>query len=505
MRVFLNSGNEDEVVACIAGEMFNLEIGKNIFSGGVENTDPKIRAANYPTFKLSSGTVSIKASYGVLFLRNSNPADHFLLKIKKKIAELTINYHKKEGVCHLQTVSALETGSEQFMLLRTKRNNIDRTYYPTSYLNRKNSISSNQSFTWYIISIEDLLTNVENYESLTVDPLVQLVSILYDKNDMFIYENNTLTLEQISIYKTKAGSRFKDVIFLGEVSVQLMKSIKERVDSLKPITTVVTNSDGSTTEKTELSEEDKYIEAELRLLIHIYKDYRKKPEFILSNYNSSNALILCPIRAGAIEIIRQLGDWSVFQNSFYIDMIGIEEVIYEIDYRDIILSNDRCMTCKTPLYGDIYIMFQDNQSIEGTAVCPVCMHTKFNITAGNTYRQSNLGATLWDGTQTIARAKYPFSVEDIINTMPCDNTVKDILNLSFKKRYFEKHGISKALYLGIDEETKVLPQKIYLAWSGSISQYILSYAGKKKKKNNIPARFPNILEKVVVFSASILE
>jgi hypothetical protein len=533
MRIIHHMDDDQILINRIAGEMFNIEAGKCIYTQGVENLDPKIRNMNYPIYKVSGGKVSIRASYGVLFLPEINNQTLLIGKLSRRIIEISAKYEADMKQCHLKTHSTLETGSEHFTVVRAKNNlhgtddlEHDTGSFPQrkfilspTALNKKNTnIGDGARFIWFIYNIDDLLRSVENYTNPFIEPITQFVGILYDKNNIFTFTDGQLVSEQITFKYTRLGSKYKDILYMGETSPKLIDSLKEKIKELTPPPSTQTmNEDGTSTVSvsSNISSEKQNLERELSSLVSIYNDNYMKPEFVLSSYLGSSSLMICPVRRGAFEIIRHLGKWSLYQYAINISFQSMVNTVYEVNFRDIIINNslrvpnihnDICSHCQTPLYDDIYVVFTNTNSREGVAICPTCMHSTFDYKHGTeNFQQINDGKILYSPTEIVARTKYPRTVSSIIDQLQIDKIVKDILNLSFLCVSIEIMQSSRALYIGINENAKVLPKKYFIAWYGPIYSYISTYANKKyAKKRKFSKKFPNIFENAIIFSANIL-
>jgi hypothetical protein len=360
--------------------------------------------------------------------------------------------------------------------------------------------------------MNNLIYSIENYSGPIIDPVAQLVTILYDKKKIFAYQANEIVCNQACWQNVKLTKNFHDILYLGNVSSELMAKLRVRGNELISSVSPLTSSDmgTSTTTSTITPPSPKAVMGrELLDLVEIYKHYRNRPEFVLSSYLSSTVLILCPVRRGAFEIIRHLGNWTIFQVSAFanIPLHHYRGTVYEDDFSNLVINNPKdgcCANCNTPLYEDIYVKYEYETSIEGTAYCPVCIHATFSHTTGRLGHDIR-GQLLYTNTNTIIRSKYPRSSTELIEELPVDDIVKNILKASFGIIYHEQEEINSALYLGISLNSKTLPENYYIAWDGPVAKYVIDYAGEKqRKKRQMYSKFKDIFNGGILFSAKIL-
>lgn len=149
----------------------------------------------------------------------------------------------------------------------------------------------------------------------------------------------------------------------------------------------------------------------------------------------------CPKRLGAIEIIRQLGTVAVSGNHIHPDALmsvpikSLNMNVYDIRYQDVFIDNvsvpnDLCKQCKTPLYDDIYLTYQNQSDKFAKAYCHVCMHAVF--VAGQlcnpsvSYVDAASITTLYQGCSVLAKTRYPRSVDKVIDTIESEQ-VREIV------------------------------------------------------------------------------
>jgi hypothetical protein len=518
MRIILHHEDEDCLIAHIAGEMFNIETGKYWYNQGkkVEESERK----PYPAYKSGYVTASIRASYGVLVLPNMNYSSRFLQCIADKLEELSEEHEQRQGFHHLQSYAALETSNDHFNVTRVK-NTLKGTKFDADAILSYQRIFSRQfatldarsrqigmnRFTWFIFDMDSLIYSIENYPKPTIDSILQLVMIVYDKKGIFKFSNNEFVSHKLSWKDIHITRNFRDVLYLGEVSAKLMTELEARgrkllVENPTVPTPGIVNPLPSPSPGAVLGRE--FLD-----LVKEYVEHHRRPEFILSSHLSCVALILCPIRRAGFEIIRHLGNWEIYQHSSMVNipLHRITNQIFEDDFRNLSIHNPqpgKCALCNTPLYEDIYVKLDASTTQEGLAYCSICMHATFTINEGK-FRHDSQGRCLYTSQDTIIRTRYPVKVVNILLELPVDDLVRDILRACFAKVYWEPLESGSALYLGLNEHDSKLPETYYLAWDGTISNYISEYATpKQKKRRDLTAKFPQLMDQTLFFLAKVL-
>jgi len=197
----------------------------------------------------------------------------------------------------------------------------------------------------------------------------------------------------------------------------------------------------------------------------------------------NHSLALCPKRSAVFELIRYFGKWDIYEESFNAGMVPLKPiptVIYNENFHNIIIdpstykwpmpktrkklfphtsaygNSEICNVCYTPLYGDVYVVSKDANTIEGYAVCATCMH--FDST------------THVADDKVILRVSYPTDVYCIIDKTDFIPLKKAIMKHAFNKNFVNKDAYNTAIYIGYDPKN---PKKYqYIGWSGGLSDLI---------------------------------
>jgi hypothetical protein len=424
MRIFSPIQGED-IVAKIAGEMFNIEAGKKIYDNGMVIAVNEQTA--YPLFESKSGAVitTIRASRGLLILPCVVQDGAFISLITKTLEAMEKEYIRVNGVSHLDRSIVLETAMEHFTVLKCRPTLLTRHMICALSFDVMASIRySERRFIWIMRPMIDYLRE-------TFTDTLQLVGILYDAGQMLTIQNNEVMHEQLTLKHTKIGKQFHDVIYAGLVNDELIAKL---------------NTVSATTQ----------LMSDLRSLIDSYHIYKKDTHFMLSYQNGQ--MYLCPIRKAAFEIIRHLGNWELYNRLIIAPQLHkLTQPVSMIDYNKINIK-DICTHCSTPLYDDIYVIQDENS--EYIAYCPICIHSKWLNRMLDT-----TGTPLYKVNDIIYKTTYPRTAATIIEQLPVDIIVKDIL-LTLQKNQctIDNCFVGRCLYIGS-------PVK-YIAWSGAFADYI---------------------------------
>jgi hypothetical protein len=423
-------------VARIAKEMINIETGCRMYDENGKWIEG--RKANYPILTNPKGTslIRIKSSYGILYLPVTKNNYHVMANNIVKAIETEMRKHS-EILTALQGYHAIDTGAHGFTNLKTKNNikgslvddDADCAYCSNKYPNllrylvfthsrgyiqsRLRDCAKHGKFIWLIVPSEAIHEFIFSLPSGR-DQVDIITSVMYDPDKILCLHdgstwNNSLSLNELSKFGT-----ISHVTIYGVVS-------KANFDMLTE------------------SEWHSEIIAEAKRHENIHTTLSKHPGYVEGwttthqYYHSDNVLNYSNNVKFAFEIIRWLcpkksvlGFHSGYLLS-YMRNWRSKDPLYEVDLKDIILSNpDKCNLCETPLYDDIYCLFPDKKSNACTAYCPICLHANFNLSGGdNQPRVSSHNASKYYVQDNIshkdgimARTKHPRTVFEVIDMIP---------------------------------------------------------------------------------------
>lgn len=458
MRYFNNS------IQDIISEAFNIEAGKE-YSKNNKLVYSK-NTSLYPVFEIDGVVTNIKSNMGFIFLPGSL-VENFTHDFMKGITSMESAFESLSGFNHLQTYSALETGSDQYTLVKVKNRlelsaigtNIPGIIKRRIYINENNDklerIVGTARFTWVIYSIEQFTNDLFNFLNRKIPISCQLVSIMYDPFKIINLQDKKIYIDNLTFKNFYACKNLLNICTYGEINSEFLEKYKN-------------------TENTSIMS-----------LIRDINNYKNIPEF-MPEWLNENMISLCEKRKGAFEIIKHLGKWNIFRNSImfnyvHIDILSIN--VYIVKYEDIIIDNidkenNICANCNTPLYDDIYVLFKNPQSNIGKSYCAICMHCQYNED-GTICRN---GYKIYSSTDILARTIYPVKVSQIISTIKTSAIVQEILLLSFSSMHME-----------YDDETNIFllksSSKNYIGWPYDLNSYN-KYINDNPGKYNSYLTFP---------------
>ena len=400
-------------------EAFNLESGLEIVKNGKIIDDVKT-AKKYPLITVDNVSMYIKPNIGFIYV-NEIYIDQIIKELNSELQKIEKKFTTKFKNSHLKSYTCIERGINHFVSVKTKcrsSTNISDSdpingeskriikSWDNFHLNKTKCIESGR-FIWVIASHQNMLANIES--SIWVHFSTQLVSIFAD-----IGNETMLTIDpDTKLTNNMLFSHFKFMkTFLGLTSDGILT--KDYI-----------------LEKVQANDEN-------------YISYANKlsPEFIPGINSWENLITFCPIRYFDVEINKKLKTtaYDVLYNIF----IEITKQIYEVDIKLCNISNNKCNSCGSALYDDIYLVFSDLSKRECDPFCKICMHS-----AG-----TNKDAI-------IARSKYKHTLEQALAFTDMDDNVKDIC-LANKADIIQD---SQAVYVTGKSGKK------YLLWSGTIHDY----------------------------------
>jgi hypothetical protein len=468
MKIIVETG--DSIATKLAAEMFNIELGKYYFeyNGEIAKKQPY-----YPMYHIDGVSTSIKTNRAYLILP-ANFDEAAIHDEYKRLKDIYIKMTKKD---HLQEYAGLNTHSNHFTKLKAiNKHYVRKIQYDIIY------IDDHVRFTWHILRMDAFLQMIEDYFNSRLSLISQIVTVLYDKNHLYTYNEDTILSSQLSIKDLRVCQNFQNIIYFGDVS-------RERIDDYK--SKILPN----------------HISRDLNEIVEFYNSNPKKGIISLNMWHFD--LVLCPIRKGSFEIIRHYGNWNIFCNSFLnLPIQIINKPIYEVDFLDVCIDNtfqrnDVCNNCATPLYDEFYMKFSNNQTCIGVAICAICMHSTFTTTSiGISY--SKYGDTLYTKNDILAKVKHPRSILEIIASLQVDPVVKKILISSFSYIYVEQYHQKTALYFGLienfDKSEKLPESDIFISWNDSLTDYAIEYC----PGSTIMKKYPDVVKNAIIFPANIL-
>jgi hypothetical protein len=478
---YLNGSVGNEYMKYILDEAFNLESGKVYYEKGKLVGDNKSPA--YPTFTLDGIKTIIRPNMGLIFMPYSM-IDNFIRPFINGLSGMTEEFVKKFKFDPLQTYSPLETGSDHFTILKVKHS-LDTTtsskyaydifkrrIYHNENGDKLEKVIGNGRFTWVIYSLEQLIDDISNFLNRKIPIECQLVSIIYDPDNILNYQNNTVQISNVTFKNFKSCKNLLTISAFGEINGEF---INKNAESTNPL---------------------------IKDLVDQYKNYSDRPEYHAGWYQNSSSIILCEKRRGAFELIRHYGNFSMFLGNMYLPICVVTQAVYEVEYSDIVIdnspyskSNHICFNCDTPLYDDIYVIFRNKNVNIGSACCAVCLHSRFN----EEKKADHTGQYLYNNQNVLGRTKYPKSVEQLILAIDTDDVVKEILIQSFKNLYAEEYGLGKLMLLNFPNTSS---KKKFVGWSQVLGLYVNhvnDYSSTIYNKFNSKSDAKKYLENAYIF------
>jgi hypothetical protein len=437
MRIFLPS---ETVIQKIAGEMFNIELGQFYYDNGII-VDKK---TPYPQFNLDGVITSLRSRYGILYIN-----DRLVKQVQDELFYISQQYEIQYDKHHFNEEFITRTSAEQFTHLCVKGFNYTNSSRLFIFSNKNlhkimRDAPSDTRFVWIVLSLSDLLREIEECD--ISGSINQLISIVYDYENYFIFRDNEFLSHELTFAYTKIGKFYKDVIYMGEVNEKTMALVKNHNTS------------------------------ESNILTHFYEHNKNSAKFILSSILTTNIITLCAIRGGALEIIRHLGNWEIYRKALfdYIPVCEIQVPVYECTYSDVIID-DTCSFCDTPLYDDIYVC-SNNLNKKVDAICNVCIHCAF-ISEESIYACAN-GYPLYSSCDVVGKLKHPRSFNEVLDLLPVDTLVRNIIRASFNSAHIENIDMHKSIHFATDSQK-------YIGWNGSISSFIMLHPHLVTQENYI--------------------
>lgn len=504
----------------VAGEMLNFELGKKMFANGKYLEAPH---EPYENIYFEGVKTTIKRNFGIIYTHGGFSFDENFATLIDDMMNL-IPYE----LCNRNGYIPLECSDNGFTTMKAKINFSSDTVVETG--NYKLSITNferviwNRSggegrdifeyiglnkFTWMIMGFSQLINNITRNATTPThrDHLLEYFTIIHDVNSYITPSNdeymeildNNLKLTDFKFMKvispiTSYGmlSTEKIIEKLTEYKKQKKKKLTEPNGKIKP--DII----------------DLYLEDQHRseLTFYNFKNI-KNPAYVPNLKYITNNILYCNKRLGAFEIIKNLGDANKYKinkhNSYYgsydlsesLTIVPIDRSVHAVNYNDIIINNtlnmsiktsdhghenDKCFYCGTPLYGDVYGIFPENNN-ECVAVCPICMHTNWDIKNSKLpyygMRKNDVGTIYSTSLNSIiAKFQYPRSVDQVIDMINMDDHYKDIIRSMYNPNNY-KWTSNNVIYFNYPYEGK----PIYVG-TNYIGQYMSEWFQKPRKVFN---------------------
>ena len=428
----IKGDNFEAVLNELCGEMINVETGYKIYEKGVLiNTEKCAPYFNY----CKNGVITIPI-YNRGFVILSSMGDWYEIIINRlnsmfyieDVAKYANKYKKiysaESGLTSLKQKTPATREKTQIITPRNASNthlrnakNFDRSLR-FNYNNTRGSYIC--KFTWDIYSIQ--------HDS---------IHILLD-----IYETPTIIVDLTNIFKTTFGPNH-DISPQDFTCIPKLKYYSEKGESCRFVNKRWVNK----------------------------KDNKINPGYPLS-YS---------LTYGFSQIIQCLFG-NVHDDG--ITMFNITKDIYYVEFDNITIDNspnpnDACNRCKTPLYGDIYLLFTDSDKI-ATAECPICTHiryTSIEFTDPMRYYRSNRnnrGFAPYEMAKYLARTKYPKTLDNILEPLDLSKNFKDIISCE----HVQQQVISNVKYLLLETNLNKKYKSIY-----NIMDYIYKNHNKTVDNN----------------------
>lgn len=383
MRIIKNS-----VVAIknIAKEMYNIENGRIVYP--IENANSPIKlGSSYPSYMINKTITDIKTNIGVLYLPDNiyheNEIGSHFTEIKQELTNLAANDPNKNN----QTVTVHGNFKGFISVKKIQKRKRIYSFGDVNIINNSQLSPEKVSFIWVILPINNLLDKINHFDSdkiTYIDNKMQLVSILYDLDDLMNCNDTDILSDNITSDSFKDFRNFSTLSFMGLYSKGKTPIIPKMSENIEKLSTE---------------------------FVTYHKKHDSYPEFKGPWHLPQSRLLYCPIRKSAVEVIRQLGNWAPYAAIYnyygYIPIHVINNSIYAVNYKSLHLTGEICEKCSTPLYDDIYVIVANKHTNVGNQYCGVCMHSKFIGPV------ENEGIPLYKSTDIIVKTTYPRTLEKV--------------------------------------------------------------------------------------------
>lgn len=432
----------------VIDEIFNIEsCGINFKNGILLDKTENI----YPVIQTKNRKIILKSNYIILYLPKNN-IYQLVEKLSNKLNEMSISYKNKYGEHHLNKLFSIESGNDNFTVLKAK--NISMNLSTTTIIEngiqtgfiegRKIFININDQDLSYIIGLArftiiinnytQLIDNIENRIKNSFPLSANLVSIIYDSDKLFNYENNHVYTTNITLKNFKIFKNLHEITYMGCIDKNKLNDINYKIP---------------------------YIDK-------IHLDYFKYPEYLAGWFDKSSRIDFCSKKSYKFEIIRQLGKYN-YVHGFGINLVlkfgksNTDLIDFNLlninngrNYDGTIIKNDCCRCCNTPLYDEIYVEIKDNSGL-CYAYCDICINIENLV--GTIYSIEMYDTKIIPTFNKISRTIYPKSVHNIISDNIHNSDIKKILtgmtNFHFSIDHI-KFTIDNDIYIGWYQDIKKL-------------------------------------------------
>lgn len=412
MRIFkvTNTSDDIERLCC---EMLNIESSTKTFDNGkpivgkIEN--------GYPKITVDDIQYTIKAARGYIFIDSNNTdATVFENLLLNRITKLEKDFFPDGVLGDYQTV---ENGPHTNVKIKSmakmsvnhesnKKTNISRQFLINEFQGRNDG---HARFTWYIVSFSSFPFVIENTNALeAVD--TYLCSIIYDSGNLLDIPDNTQTFELRP--KDFTGGDFiinEDIVICSVYNPAAIELNAKFCD-----------------------------------------------QNVTFNKNTG-------VRYCSDCLFRNINPTKIYQ---YDDISALNIKPMAVSEKSTEMRIDICFKCRTPLYGENYVLYQpvkypDRQY--GVAICPICLHSCPKLIE-NKY-------------MFVFRVNFPRTVEEMINRLTCSDVKKQILTCMVNSTITEKR-IGNTRYHEIGERYLMFERYEDYLFSG-LGQDVAKYSGEK--------------------------
>lgn len=425
---FKYSENFDELntsIEQITDYCMNLEIGKYIFENQkiIIPKDDFKKAQNFPKFNFGNIHIFLKSPYGIIYVPE-DLLNSFIKEFEKKMMAKSKQFYEHFGFNHLLSYNSLEIETEAFVLLKAESKDIKGSHGIRTIIKEKkntfNSLISYDRSTWVISNIENF---IEFIVTSKTDNLLQYVMIIYDPEHIINLKNGDLLTTNFDIKQFKLCTNIIGLTYYG-TEEYLRNTLKDN-----------------------------------NIINSKFMD-------LTSWYESHYRPYFCVKRKTSFEVIRLLGNFKLYEPILMSDVKILDvDIIYQIEWNQIKLENmNNCFHCKTPLFGEIYAIFDNINTIVGKAYCPICIHTPNVIKNNNTDNYITKD-------KVIGRLTHPKKIEDIITNANIDDILREFIIQGFGNHLIDTYQDNKVIYFNFFEREKNRAKNL-ICFTGDIEEFI---------------------------------
>lgn len=418
-----NKFDLNSVIGMITDYCMNIEIGKHIFENQeiiVKTLDDYKKAPSVLRYSLKGVHTIIRAPYGYIYLPE-DLMNQFIRMFEKAMILKTKQFSDHFGFNHLSSYRSVEIYAESFVTLKVEKNITAKTKHAARYITKEPDLNKEgfDNFIWVFNTIEQLIHEISDIPVESSDMLKQLISIIYDPNNIINLQNGEMLINNLYPKYFRICNNLISLSHYGGDD-NYVKNLADQSNISFSIRDIKNQN------------------------LAAWVDVGIRPYF-------------CEKRKTAFEIIRQLGNYDIFDSRWFIKFIDCECI--DTNKGPII---DTCSICSTPFYNEVYYVHNK----PGEAYCYVCIHTPMNQG-----RQSNDGEALFLNS-TVSRAQIQTKLEDIVNKIKCDEIYADYLIQGFGEHLIDEYEESKVIYFNFFNKDKYRGKNI-ICFSGSLTNFML--------------------------------